>query len=71
VFHSRPTRKRGRTADRDPLELPERVLLRHVFFLNAEKSRYVSVGFYPARYYRVLTEFGGPGLSPLTLTEHI
>jgi hypothetical protein len=53
----------------DPLELPQRVLLRHVFFLNSERSRYVSVGFYPARYYRVLTEFGGPRIAPITLTE--
>jgi hypothetical protein len=70
---SRHARKRIKTTtDRptlDPLDLPARVLLRHVFFLNAENSRNVSVGFYPARYYRVLTEFGGPRISLITLTE--
>jgi hypothetical protein len=53
----------------DPLALPSRVPLRHVFFLNNEKSRYFSVGFYPARYYRVFMEFGGPRIAPITLTE--
>jgi hypothetical protein len=36
-----------------------RVLLRRLFFLNVEKSRYVSVGFYPVREYQPLVEFGG------------
>jgi hypothetical protein len=60
------------SADRssmDPLDLPARVLLRHVYFLNVEKTGYVLVGFYPARYYRVLTEFGGPRITSITLTE--
>jgi hypothetical protein len=71
----RPARKRRRTTTGrttlNPLVLPQRVLLRHVFFLNAEKSRYVSVGFYPARFSRVLTEFGGPRISPIILMEQI
>ena len=46
-----------------------RVLLRRVFFLNAEKSRYVAVGFYPARNYQVLVEFGGLRIAPIILTE--
>ena len=46
-----------------------RVLLRRVFFLNEEKSRYVSVGFYPTDNYQVLAEFGGPQIAPITLTE--
>ena len=46
-----------------------RVLLRRVFFLNEEKSRYVPVGFYPSRNYQVLVEFGGPKISPIALTE--
>jgi len=28
---------------------PQRVLLRGLFFLNANKTKYVSVDFYPAR----------------------
>jgi hypothetical protein len=51
----------------DPLALPSRVLLRHVFFLIDEKSRYVSVGFYLARYYGVFAEFGAPRIATMTL----
>ena len=36
-------------------------------FLNEDKSLYVSVGFYPTN--QVLAEFGGPQISPITLTE--
>jgi hypothetical protein len=36
---------------------PNRVLLRR-FFIDEDKTRYVSVGFYPARDYRPLVEFG-------------
>jgi len=31
---------------------PKRVLLRRLFFIDEERSKYVSVGFYPARDYR-------------------
>jgi hypothetical protein len=78
-FDPPPARKRTRIEDNgiiapkrhtlDTLALPARVLLRHVFFLNDDKSRYVSVGFYPARYYQVLSEFGGPRIAPITITE--
>jgi len=37
---------------------PQRVLLRRLFFLNANKMKYVSVGFYPASDYLPLVEFG-------------
>ena len=47
-----------------------RVLLRHVYFLHEERSRYVSVGFYPSENYQVLIEFGGSRIAPITLTEH-
>ena len=30
---------------------PKRVLLRRMFFINEDKTKYVSVGFYPARDY--------------------
>jgi len=37
---------------------PQRVLLRRLFFLYANKTKLVSVGFYPARDYLPLMEFG-------------
>jgi hypothetical protein len=37
---------------------PRRVLLRRVFFLNEDRTKYVSVGFYPIRDYRPQVEFG-------------
>jgi hypothetical protein len=63
----------------DLLEQSLQVLLRRVFFLNTEKSKYVSVGFYPPRFYYALIEFGGVLLLPViiidqhltTLSEHL
>jgi hypothetical protein len=37
---------------------PDRVLLRCIFFIDGDKTKYVSVGFYPARDYQPLVEFG-------------
>jgi len=34
------------------------VLLRRLFFINEDRTKYVSVGFYPARDYLRLVEFG-------------
>jgi hypothetical protein len=53
----------------DPRALLIRVLLRRVFFVNTEKSRYVSVGFYPAHDYHIFVEFGGSRIQPITFTE--
>lgn len=36
----------------------QRVLLRRLFFLNANKTKYVSDNFYPARDYLPMVEFG-------------
>ena len=47
-----------------------RVLLRRVYFLNEERTRYVSVGFYPFDNYQVLVELAGPRMVPIRLTEH-
>ena len=33
-------------------------MLRRVFFVNEDRTKYVSVGFYPARDYQLLVEFG-------------
>ena len=52
---------------RHPAFDPNRVLLRRVFFLNDDKSKYVSVGFYPAQNYQPLVEFKGNKLLPLLL----
>jgi hypothetical protein len=38
---------------------PSRVPLRRLFFLNADRSKYVSVGFYPTRNYEPCLELGG------------
>jgi hypothetical protein len=46
-----------------------KVLLRRVCFINNEKSKYVSVGFYPAKNYQPLVEFGGAKILPITLAE--
>jgi hypothetical protein len=78
-FDPRFARKCNRAADAsitastqlpvDPSAVLTCVLLRRVFFLNVEKSRYVSVGFYPAHDYLLFVEFGGSGFQPITLTE--
>jgi hypothetical protein len=39
------------------------------FFLNREKSKYLSVGYYPARFYEAMIEFGGANLLPVILSE--
>jgi len=37
---------------------PKRVLLHRMFFINEDKTKYVSVGYYSARDYQPLVEFG-------------
>jgi len=37
---------------------PQRVLLRRIFFIKSDRTKYVSVGFYPSRDYQLLVEFG-------------
>jgi len=49
------------------LSNPKRALLRRVFFVAEDKSKYVSVGYYPARDYQPLAEFGGTKKLPLLL----
>jgi hypothetical protein len=49
---------------------PKRVLLRRIFFINQDKTKYVSIGYYPARNYEPLVEFGGSvRINPIILTE--
>jgi len=45
------------------------VLLKRVFFINEENTRYVYIGFYPARNYQPLVAFGGSKIKPDLLTE--
>jgi hypothetical protein len=52
-----------------PLFDPKRVLLRHTFFINEDYGKYVSVGFYPARDYQVLVEFGAYKKPQILLKE--
>jgi len=47
---------------------PNKVLLRRVFFLDHEKTKYISVEFYPARNYQPLVEVGSPKSTPIVLT---
>jgi len=49
------------------LSNPNRAMLRRVFFIAEDKSKYVSVSFYPARGYQPLAEFGGAKKLPLLL----
>jgi len=37
---------------------PKRVLLRRLFFIDEDRTTYVSVGFYPTRDYQPFVEFG-------------
>jgi hypothetical protein len=49
---------------------PERVLLWRVYFMNNQKSKYVTVGFYPTRNYELCVEFGAPRRTPVVLTSY-
>jgi hypothetical protein len=53
----------------NPLFDPQKVLLRRIFFLNCDHTKYLSVGIYPGRGYEVLIEFGGSKLTPILLIE--
>jgi len=48
---------------------PNRALLRRVFFVADDKSKYVSVGYYPTRGYQPLAEFGGARKLPLLFND--
>ena len=48
---------------------PNKVLLRRVFFLDPEKTKYISVGFYLTRNYQPMVEIGSPKSAPVVLTD--
>ena len=58
------------TAQVEMARVADRVLLRCVYFLNVERTPYVSVGSYPSDNYQFYVELGGPLIVPLRLTEH-
>jgi hypothetical protein len=47
----------------------QRVLLRRLYFIDTDKTRYVSVGLYPGRGYDALVEVVAPKLRPIIFTE--
>jgi len=48
---------------------PNRVLLCHVFFLNEDQTKYVSVALYPSQGYAAHVEYGAAKATPNRLTE--
>jgi len=48
---------------------PNRILLRRVFFLDPDKTKYISLGLYPARNYQPLVEIGSTNVRPILLTD--
>jgi hypothetical protein len=54
-----------------PAFYPSRFLLRRVFIICEDKSRYVSVGFYPNQNYQPLEESVGAKIKPLTITDNM
>jgi hypothetical protein len=50
---------------------PNRAMLRRIFFIAEDKSKFVSVEFYPARGYQPLAEFGGANKLPLLLNAQL
>jgi len=44
---------------------PNKVLLRRIYFLDPEKTKYISVGFYSARHYQPMVEIGSPKSAPV------
>jgi len=46
---------------------PKRVLLRRMFIINENKTKYVYVGYYPARDYQPLVEFQKCQLSKVVI----
>jgi len=53
----------------NPLFDPSRVLLRRVFFIDREKTKYISVWFYSSRNYQPLVEIRSPKSNPIILTD--
>jgi hypothetical protein len=52
-----------------PLLAIDRVLLRRAFFINPERTKYVSVGFYSSQNYEPYLEIGGARLKPIVFAQ--
>ena len=61
----------GGSSSSQPKLQPRRVLLRHLYFLNPEHTKYVSVGFYPVRDYQACVEFGAVRKEPAVMTPSL
>jgi hypothetical protein len=46
-----------------------RALLRRVFFIGSDKTKYVSIGFYPTKNYQPMVELGARDKAPLLLDD--
>jgi hypothetical protein len=74
-----PNRKHIRAPELDTCNLlveavspafdPNRVLLSRVFFIDEDKAKYASVGYYPTRDNQPPIEFGGPKKKPINLND--
>ena len=56
-----------RQASGNHLPLAESVLLRRIYFLNSDRSKYVCLAFYPSRGNRAFLELGGVRQAPVVL----
>jgi hypothetical protein len=52
-----------------PPPIVDRVLLRRAFFIKPERSKNVSVGFYPSQNYEPYLQLGGARLRPIVLSQ--
>jgi hypothetical protein len=48
---------------------PNRALLRRVFFIGSDITKYVSIGFYPTKNYQPMVELGARDKAPLLLDD--
>jgi hypothetical protein len=48
---------------------PNRALLRRVFFIGPDKTKYISIAFCPNNNYQPMVEIGAPYAAPLLLTH--
>ena len=50
---------------------PNRVLLCSVFFIGADKTRYISIAFYPTKNYQSTVRIGAPDKSALLADQQV
>ena len=52
-----------------PPPIVDRVLLQRAFFINPERTKYVSVGFYPSQNSEPYLQLGGVRIRPINISE--